>query len=86
MIAALLALLAAGAAAAQDCDAIRRIPERLICANEGVRTADAAMTEAYRALRERSEAFAVTLEFENPIAVGEIVSDLARRLAVPVRA
>jgi tetraacyldisaccharide 4'-kinase len=38
------------------------------------------------ALRERAEAFAVTLEFENPVAVGEIVSDVARSLAMPIRA
>jgi tetraacyldisaccharide 4'-kinase len=37
-------------------------------------------------LRERAEAFAVTLEFENSVAVGEIVSDVARSLAVSVRA
>ena len=36
-------------------------------------------------LRERSEAFAVTLEFENSVAVGEIASEVARGVATAVR-
>ncbi|MBL8835455.1 MAG: DUF1311 domain-containing protein, partial [Alphaproteobacteria bacterium] len=47
------AALWSGAAGAQDCARIAAIPDRLICANEEVRAADAAMAGAYRALRER---------------------------------
>lgn len=36
-------------------------------------------------LRERSEAFAVTLEFENSVAVGEIASEVARGVATASR-
>jgi tetraacyldisaccharide 4'-kinase len=36
-------------------------------------------------LRDRSEAFAVTLEFDNPVAVGEIVFEAAHGVAATVR-
>lgn len=51
-VAALLAAMPLPAAA-QDCARAGPIPDRLICANETVRYADAAMVAAYRALRER---------------------------------
>jgi tetraacyldisaccharide 4'-kinase len=37
-------------------------------------------------LRDRSDAFAVTLEFENSIAVGEIITEIAHGIAATVRA
>jgi tetraacyldisaccharide 4'-kinase len=35
-------------------------------------------------LRERAEVFAVTLEFENPVAIGDMIEDAARRAHIAV--
>jgi tetraacyldisaccharide 4'-kinase len=35
-------------------------------------------------LRERAEVFAVTLEFENPVAVGDMIEDAARKAHLAV--
>jgi uncharacterized protein YecT (DUF1311 family) len=52
---ALLAVSLPGHAAAQDCSRVTRFPDRLICADATARAADAAMGDAYRALRARSD-------------------------------
>jgi uncharacterized protein YecT (DUF1311 family) len=53
IIVALLATFAGTGAAAQDC--ARRFPDRLICENPELHAADAAMGQAYEALRARSD-------------------------------
>src|SRR5437899_12681044 len=54
VVVALLATFAGTGAAAQDC--ARRFPDQLICENAELRAADAAMGQAYEALRARSDA------------------------------
>jgi uncharacterized protein YecT (DUF1311 family) len=51
LLLAALAMLAAGEAAAQQCAGVTRFPDRLICSDAGVRAADAAMAQAYEAVR-----------------------------------